>query len=365
MGVWTPYALAPTRPRDHAVVRLAARLRRVGLEGVLADLDRSAEECRVPGEAAGDGFTWDAADRTDPAWWPQGVASIRSGDVLLVSWYARRRRFVRTPGARISVVDRRHPDGPRYRHVLLVSPRRPLALLGMRTVPVHAGGIAVRDDLLYVADTLFGVRLFRLRDVLRAERPSPGRWGAIRLLRRARPTGGVRGHDYVLPQSMALRVPLRSGLRRLRHSFLSIGEVAGRPNLVVGEYRRKGGNPRLARYPLDPGTGLPVARGNGVAPPLEVHDGQPDRMQGAAVHGSTWFVTASAGEGVAGDLYVGAPGSWRRHRRVLPPGPEDLAWSRPGEELWCASEWPGRRWVFPIATGRWQPPPGAGTAAGP
>jgi hypothetical protein len=79
-------------------------------------------------------------------------------------------------------------------------------------------------------------------------------------------------------------------------------------------------------------------------------------MQGAAVHGSTWFVTASAGKGVAGDLYVGAPGAWVRHRRVLPAGPEDLGWSRPGEELWCVSEWPGSRWVFPIATSRWRRP---------
>jgi hypothetical protein len=73
-----------------------------------------------------------------------------------------------------------------------------------------------------------------------------------------------------------------------------------------------------------------------------------------AVHGSAWWLTASAGEGVPGDLYVGAPGAWSRHRGVLPTGPEDLDWSRPGEELWCASEWPGRRWVFPVAAGRWQ-----------
>jgi hypothetical protein len=231
----------------------------------------------------------------------------------------------------------------------------------MGTVAVHAGGIAVFRDLLYVADTLFGVRLFRLEDAMRvprdARRPDghePARAGR---LRRALPRRfGTHGHDYVLPQFMALRVILRSGRHRLRHSFLSIGEVDGRPSLVVGEYRRTGGGPRIARYALDPGTGLPVADDQGRMTPLEVHEGQPDRMQGAAVHGSTWFVTASAGEGTAGDLYVGAPGTWVRHRRVLPPGPEDLAWSRPGEELWCVSEWPGRRWVFPIATGHWKLP---------
>jgi hypothetical protein len=319
------------------VARLRRRLRPVGLDGVLADLDRPAEPCAVPGKAAGAGFTWDSFDRDDPSWHPQGVAAMRAGGLLLVAWYARRRRL-RTPGSRISVVDRTQPDGPRYRHVLLVAPRRPLGVLTAGRVPVHAGGIAVHGDLLYVADTVFGVRLFRLGDVLRL----PPR-------RRAR----LHGYDYVLPQHRALRVPLRSGSRRLRHSFLSIGEVDGDPFLVVGEYRRKGGVPRLARYALDPGTGLPAAGDRGGARPLEIFDRQPDRMQGAAVHDATWFVTASSGRGTAGDLYVGAPGRWTRHRRVLPPGPEDLAWSRPGDELWCVTEWPGQRWMFPIPTRPW------------
>jgi hypothetical protein len=338
------YALTATRSRAAAVARLGARLRRVGMEGVLGDLDRALEPCRVPGRAAGHGLTWSDADRHDPSWWPQGVAAIGTGEVLLVSWYAKRRGLLRTPGSRISVVDRRSPGSPRYRHVLLVVPRRLLGLLTMGPVAVHAGGIAVHGDLLYVADTVSGVRLFRLGDVMRVG------------------GSGARGHDYVLPQLMSLRVPLRAGRRRLRYSFLSTGEVQGRPSLVVGEYRRKGGSPRLARYALDPATGLPVADDRGRMTPLEVHEAQPDRMQGAAAHGSTWFVTASSGEGVAGDLYTGAPGGWVRHRRVLPPGPEDLGWALPGKELWCLTEWPGSRWVFPISTGPWHPAVEAGAA---
>lgn len=362
VGRWTTYGLTATRPRVAAVARLGARLRRVGLDGVLADLDRPLEPCPVPGAAAGNGFTWSESDRDDPTWWPQGVAAIGSGEVLLVSWYAKRRGLLRTGGSRISVVDRRSPDGPRYRHVLLVAPRRPLGLLTMGAVSVHAGGITVCGDLLYVADTLFGVRVFRLGDAMRvtADAPGPEDEEPARTGRLRRLAGGfdTRGHDYLLPQLMALRVPLRAGRRRLRYSFLSTGEVEGRPSLVVGEYRRKGGSPRLARYALDPSTGLPVADDRGRTAPLEVHEAQPDRMQGAAAHGSTWFLTASAGKGVAGDLYVGAPGAWVRHRRVLPPGPEDVAWSLPGEELWCVTEWPGSRWLFPVRTGRWRPEAG-------
>jgi len=339
VGAATPYALTVTRPRSDVLARLGSRLAPVGLDGVLGDLDRTAEACAVPGEAAGPGFTWEDRDRDDRTWVPQGVAGLRSGEVLLVSWYATRRRLFRTPGARISVVDRTGPGAPRYRHVLLVAPHRRLGVLTVGTVPVHAGGIAVVGDLLYVADTLFGVRVFRLRDAMRT------RDGARR----------PHGYDYVLPQLMALRLPLRAGRRRLRFSFLSAGELAGMPTLVVGEYRRaREAPPRLVRYPLAPATGLPVADASGRVDPVEVHEGQPSRMQGVAVHGSTWWITASAGEGVAGDLYVGTPGTWVRHRGVLPTGPEDLAWSRPGEELWCVSEWPGRRWVFPVAADRWR-----------
>ena len=357
------YALAATRPRATLIDRLSRRLPRVGLDGVLGDLDRTAEPCPVPGAAAGPGYTWDAADRSDASWWPQGIAGIRSGDVLLVSWYARRRGLHPGPGSRISVLDRTNPAGPRYRHVLLVAPHRRFGVPGIRAVRVHAGGIAVHGNVLHVADTLFGVRLFDLADVLRVPRRpdrAPGssvrRW--MDRLGRSLRGFGASGYDYVLPQSMALRVPLTAGSRRLRHSFLSVGSVGGRPNLVVGEYRRAAdAPPRLVRYPLDGTSGMPALDRSGRLRPIEVHEDQPRRMQGAAVHDSTWFVTASSGEGVNGDLYVGAPEAWVRSRRVLPPGPEDLGWSRPGEELWSVSEWPGQRWIFPIATDRrcWSP----------
>jgi hypothetical protein len=360
------YALAVAAERPDTVAALCARLPRVGLDGVLADLDRTGRPCAVPGDAAGDGFTWAPADGDDPEWWPQGVASVDSDRVLLVSWYAKRRWLLRTRGSRVTVVDRRDPAGVRYRHVLLVAPRRPLGLLTMGTVPVHAGGVAVLGDLLYVADTLAGVRVFRLSDVVRVPRRRldallPWAGAGTRTLGR-RPTGGFTsyGYDYVLPQLLRLRVPRRQGPGRLRFSFLSVGRGDAAPTLVVGEYARKGtapgAAPRLVRYPLNPDTGLPVPDAAGRCAPLEVHERQPHRMQGVAVHGSTWFVTASSGEGNPGDLYVGAPGALRRHRGVLPTGPEDVDWSAPGRELWCATEWPGRRWVFPIDVRRWPAP---------
>jgi hypothetical protein len=340
------YALRATGHRERAVDELARRLPRVGLDGVLADLDRRATACAVPGAAAGDGLAWEPRDRDDRSWWPQGVACVRDADVLLASWYAKRRWLVRTQGSRISVVDRTDREQPRYRHVLLVVPRRRLGRPTMTSVRVHAGGIAVLGELLYVADTFAGVRVFRLADVLRVP---PGRRTAY-------------GYDHVLPQLLRLRVPLRPG-RALRFSFLSVGRVDGQLSLVVGEYRRASSSPRLARYLLDPATGLPAFDDDGSCRPVELHDGQPPRMQGVAVHGRTWYVSASTGEARPGDLHVGAPGRFTRYPGVLPGSPEDLDWSRPGEQLWGATEWPGQRWLFPIDVDPWHvragPPAGA------
>ncbi|GAA2724397.1 hypothetical protein [Cellulomonas aerilata] len=370
MPLTTPYTLVPTPPRRRALDALATRLPRVGLDGVLADLDRAAEPCDVPGRAAGRGFTWAPEDRDDTSWTPQGLACLRSGDVVLVAWYARRRLGVATRGSRLTVVDRRDPEQPRYGHVLLTTPRRLPGAPTLGRVGVHAGGIAVVGDLLYVADTLGGVRVFRLADVVavprrRLDAALPWRGAGTRTLGR-RLTGGYTalGHDHVLPELMRLRAGVRAGLRRLRWSFLSVGELDGRPCLVAGEYGRKGSTPRLAVYALDPRTGLPAVDPDGRCRPVEVHEDQPPRMQGAAVAGSTWYLTASTGEGNPGDLHVGTPGHLRRHRGVLPTGPEDVDWARPGEELWCQTEWPGRRWVFPIDVRRWPGPPGADEADG-
>lgn len=359
----SPHALT-AEAADDGVEALARQLPRVGLTGVLGDLDRTAVPCAVPAAAATGGFAWATQDQDDLDWFPQGVACTRDGEVLLVSWYGRRRAKVWTPGSRLTVVDRRDPDRPRYAHVLLVASRRRLGVLTLRGVAVHAGGVAVHGDLLYVADTRAGVRVFRLTDVLRVP---PRRLDALlpwssagtRTLGR-RPTGGwtARGHRHVLPQLLRLRLVGPPGTRALRCSFLSVGRVDGQLSLIVGEYGRAGTSPRLVRYRLDPSTGLPVPGPDGASAPVEVHDGQPHRMQGVAVDGATWLLSASAGEGNPGDLHVGRPGAFRRHRGVLPTGPEDLDWSRPGEELWCVTEWPGRRYAFSVDARRWTGPQG-------
>ena len=71
---------------------------RVGIDAVLADLDRQADVLDVPATAADYGFGWDDADQADPEWWPQGITTsadasdvddIGGRKVVVVSWYAK------------------------------------------------------------------------------------------------------------------------------------------------------------------------------------------------------------------------------------------------------------------------------------
>ncbi|MFY0406371.1 hypothetical protein [Solicola sp. PLA-1-18] len=360
------FTLTAEPPRTPTLARLLGRLGRVGLGGVLADLDRDAVPCEVPGEAAVEGFTWQDGDNDDPRWYPQGVTVPVTDDdrsVLLVSWYAHRDRWGRTPGSRITVVDRTDAARPRYRHVLLVDTGSRFGRLRLRRVPVHAGGISVHGRMLHVADTHAGVRVFDLDDVVRIPRRTvdallPWAGAGTRTIGH-RLLGGFTayGYTYVLPQTGSFRASRPSGARSLRYSFLTAGPVDGQDQLVVGEYGRKGQTSRLVQYPFDASTHLPRTD-DGRCEPLALHEDQPPRMQGVAVAQGRWFVTASAGEGNPGDLWVGEPGAFHRHRGVLPTGPEDLDTSPDGTRVWCATEWPGRRWVFCLDPSAWAGTPG-------
>ncbi|MBI5161708.1 MAG: hypothetical protein HY996_09905 [Micrococcales bacterium] len=355
-GSREPAADGPTglslvrHPTDETLLATAVRPHeRVGVAGLGTGRARRGRWGVPPAPHAVAGFRWDAIDDRHPRWWPQGI-DVLPGEggrptLIAVSWYSQRGR-----GARVSFVDPR-PDAPRYRHVTLAAPVEvpegdSAVPGGVRLAPVevHAGGIAIVDDRLYVAATRGGLREFRLADLLR-------------LRNRA---GRIDG-PLVLPQCAHLVATTASGTERLRYSFVSLegaGEGGGgggregggggdtadaRPALVVGEYGDGPGG-RLARIPLDPRQRGIRAR----AEVAEVHDPGIPKMQGALVRDGTWFVTASRGARAGGDLWVGGPRGFTRMPGELAPGPEDLAlWPARGQ-LWTVAEFPGRRWVYAL-----------------
>ncbi len=264
---------------------------RIGLDGALASLDRRARRTVAPGLAVRRALTWDAEDRRDPDWWPQGVAA--SGSVLLVSWYSK------SGGARISVLDL---ATRRYRHARLVD-------ASLAPVHAHAGGLAWAGPWLYVAATRRGLLACHLSNL-------------------------------AVDPSLGLVLPVRATYRGDGDFRFSYCSSTG-STLLAGEYGNSSQTRRLARFPLDD-SGVLGTSGELVA------GGAVLRAQGAVATGSRLHLSRSHGPWVPGSLYTGSPGALRRRRWALPMGPEDLTLSPDGDLLWSVTEHPRRRWIVGV-----------------
>jgi hypothetical protein len=311
---------------------------RVGIDGVLGDLRRQAGRRRRRWPGTPRGFGWDARDGLTRQWWPQGLTTWQDSgmpapegrNVLLAGWYHRDQGRADT-ASRISVVDL-GPVGwpaerPAYEHVLLVEAGEG----GPTThgqVRVHAGGLVWWGHLLLVADTRRGLRVFDLRDVLRARSD----------------LADTHGCRYLLPQR-ARWVAGADGMRPLRWSFCSLDRTGdGDAWLVAGEYSNGGTGARLARFPL------PAEPTESPAPLLsaEVLTTDIPSMQGACRVAGTYLVSASSGQFRSGHLWAGGTDGFRQYRGVLPVGPEDLSWDAASGRLWTQTEYPGRRAIVSV-----------------
>jgi hypothetical protein len=324
-----------------------------GLESLLGDLNRRAR--RVPGllgRAARRAYRWDAADRSDPQWWPQGVATSAEAStdgtahgrrMLAVTWYAREVDG-HSPGARVSFLDL---DTLRYRHVVLVVPEIRDGQLTLSPLRVHAGGVVWCGPFLHVAATGRGFFTFRLDDLMRV--PDARAVADPRRLGVDGHTVASFGYRYLLPVRFRYRAVTDDHVTRLRYSFLSLDRHPP-ASLVAGEYGRGDQTTRLVRFPLDLNTGLLDTGEDGRSWPAELDEGV-HGMQGATVVDGRWYVTVSHGPWQPGSVYVGTPGRLRRARWAVPMGPEDIAagWE---DELWTVTEHPHRRWIVSLRRDR-------------
>lgn len=317
-----------------AVARLG---RRVGMPGLLGHLNRQAAETEIPGRITGWGFRWDETDSATRRWWPQGITTsadasetedLHGRRLLVTSWYAKNLEGT-NQGSRITVVDL---DTLRYRHVLLVVPRPGAdgeALL--EPLLAHAGGLVWYGPYLHVAGTRRGLFTFALDDLIRVEEPAT-----------------VFGYRYVLPVRFAYDATASRGTEQMRYSFLSLDRSTDPPQLLAGEYGRGEQTRRLVRFPLDPATWHLSCHPDGISRPLWIDERGTGQMQGAATVSGTYYVTTSRGSHRPGRLVVGRPGHFRRRRRSLPIGPEDICYWPSTDTLWSVTEHPGHRYVFSV-----------------
>lgn len=348
--------LARTAERVEEVDRLAERLGgRVGLEGVLEDLNRAARTTSVPGLAVSWGFRPDEQDSLSRRWWPQGITtsadaavrpdgSFAGRQVLLTSAYSKAVGGL-GKGARITVHDVTEPGRVRYRHVLLVEAHLDHGRVDLRPLPVHAGGLAWHREHLHVAGTRRGIVSLRLDDVL------------------AVPAGGDRdrlgvedgrvhafGYRYVLPVRFGYEAITDHGHEQVRYSFLSLTHGATARELVAGEYAKGDLTTRLLRFEVDRSTGVLRTDDGTTSHPVALDTGI-GHMQGATVVDGRWYVTTSAGPFRLGTVWSGTPGDLHPHRFAMPVGPEDVAYRHSTDELWSLSEYPGNRYVFAMDRG--------------
>jgi hypothetical protein len=341
--------------RAAVVADLGRVLPRVSVAGVVADGNRIGTRIRG---AAGVrrvhmGFRWNSGDDRVKYWMPQGIsgsaAACRSETVggkrvLLASWYFKKEKSssAANKGVRVSFVDATSMRRIRYRHVLLVDPTRDSSgRATFKPVPIHAGGIAWFGRYLYVVDTSKGFRVFDMRRIFRVST------GKKEIIGRSGGAFHAFGYKYVLPQVGAYRLTASSAA--MRFSFVSVDRSTFPPSLLTGEYVKSQVTGKLARWCLNPGTGL--LEGAGVFRPAQAFVANQDRMQGAlSWRGRTWLSCSSQkmrGSKNYGRLYYTAPfRPSTAHDWVY--GPEDLTLTPSKGNLWSLSEFPGSRVVFAV-----------------
>ncbi|NOQ25556.1 MAG: hypothetical protein GQ564_09375 [Bacteroidales bacterium] len=318
-------------------------------------------------------FKWRQSDNETNAWRPQGIAGIRLENpqysMVAVTWYNYDGSGKK--GVRISFVDVTPGSDKRfhYRHVLLVERD------GDDFKPVdnglHAGGLAYSKGFLFVPDTHNGIRVFDTRNIYMGVEKDD-----------TKKKYGFKGekayafdYTYILPQvynySTLYSTLITTGMAKAsgnqpKFSYLSIDwSDNNERKLLTGSYMSNGNmdnglSPSMFLWKLstEPGKLVPEKPRNlGIECGLERYRW----IQGAALFGSTLYISRSNGEGVRKHS---VSGNWssdnysvdKVQTRVLPIvkeksdiGFEDLHISLSSDILWGLSE--GSRTGKPEFTG--------------
>ncbi|GHH74004.1 hypothetical protein [Promicromonospora soli] len=307
-------------------------------------------------------YCWNAGDQDTTDWMPQGITT--SSDALgegtydgkrinLVSWYDDAADGI-AKGVRISVSNlSASASAPPYRHILLVEPSGTTSSPSFTPVSVHAGGIMWYGNLLYVADTGGGFRVFDLNHLWEV---STGNASAIG----RQPDGSYQAFDYkyVLPQTAKFTDSTVNGYTQLQHSSVSLDRTSSPDSVIVSEYRTSteianGAQVRTIRVPIDYTNRYLKPASDGIIKATEAYRVDLESVQGSTAINGEFFYSQSDGTDFAnpnsdGDLhtFVAPSGAMVRHGDALTVGPEDLSYDPTRDYLWTLGEHPGYRWVY-------------------
>ncbi|MBW2457916.1 MAG: hypothetical protein JRI68_25650, partial [Deltaproteobacteria bacterium] len=268
---------------------------------------------------------------------------VAGREVVLASWYydiGSDPNSNGEKGVRVALADVTTPSSVSYRHLLLVEPTMAGNQVDFLPIHIHAGGMAWVGDLLYVADTTHGFRVFDMTQIMQvATAENTIGWD---------PVDGVHYaglYKYVVPQVGNYE---RSGDCSPRFSFVALDRSASPPALVSGEYDAGSLFGRLFHWPLFPSTDrLAPATSFPKLALFSLHS----HLQGAVASGPTHWLSSSEPPAGHGDLYVAGEGTASQTVTWV-DAPEDLQLDVPRNKLWSLSEGHGERYVFAVA-----PPP--------
>ncbi|MEZ4241559.1 MAG: hypothetical protein R3F59_36515, partial [Myxococcota bacterium] len=322
---------------------LAAVAAPATLADVAADLNRAPPVIAagdVPGDPPGTAlaFRWEDGENDKVTWIPQGLTSSADADasglvegrrwVVASFYYDEDADGAGDPkGVRLAFVDVTDPAAPRYRFVLLVEPT---AGPSWAPVRIHAGGIAWVGDLLYVADTFHGFRVFDTTRFYRAD-TSEDVIGCDGTTCKA----GL--YAYALPQIGAYE-RVSQCEEDERFSFVSVDRSGAVPQLVTGEYCSTSSCSgalagRVVRFPVDPAT---ASLGEARTWSTDAHFMGETQVQGAGAVGDTFYLSSSEPAAGAGALYT-VDGTGRTSHGWV-DSPEDVAIDLGADQIWSLSE---------------------------
>lgn len=334
---------------DAAVAGLQKQAGHASVATVMAHANHN----RTPSKAIGTqvhGFRWDSSDNNDANAVPQGITTSRDAvgqanggrydghQLIAASFYDNDHK---AHGSRINLTDwdSKYPD--KYRRVLLVEPTGTRAAPSYRDVNIHVGGIAWYGNLMYVADTSGGMRVFDMTKIIKTTSS-----GDANLIGRHGSTFYAHHYSYALPQVGTITSHVAKGTTKLTWSTISLDRP--KKSIVMTEYKCAtkckfaSGTTRAVRFNFASGS-TRFARTTHASQALKLpyHN-----LNGVASHNGRWWFNNSS----AHKLYYWTPGKSAHTYSWVSSGESISYWedSKGADLLWSLQEGKGHRNVFAV-----------------
>ena len=328
---------------------LLTKARKTTVDYVMAHANHTrTPSTAISGEAHG--FRWDSSDNGDANAVPQGITTSRDAvgqanggkydghQLIAVSFYDNDHT---AHGSRINLTDwdSKYPD--KYRRILLVEPTGTKAKPSFRDVPIHVGGLAWYGNLLYVADTSNGMRVFDMSKIIKTTAT-----GDANLI--GAHGGKMYAHHYAfaLPQVGTITSHVAKGTTKLTWSTISLDRP--KKSIVMTEYTSKTGSKypnhaaRAIRFDFAKGSTKFAAKtvaSQALRMPIY-------NLNGVASHNGRWWFDDSATH----KLWYWKPGTSLTSHNWVSSGESISYWedSAGADLLWSLQEGKGSRNVFAV-----------------